>query len=340
MRKTILSLILLSGLAGPALAAVSQQALQEGAPDRHVVAKGDTLWGISKKFLKDPWKWPELWGLNRDQIKNPHLIYPGQVLALEKRSDGTAQLKAGGLQTVKLQPRARAEPSAREAVPSVPASLIEPFLSKPLVVEQGAFDAAARVVGGGDSRVIFGSGDAVYVTGVTPQGGQMWHIYRQGRPLMDPETQEILGYEAIYLGDAKVLNFGKVSKLEITYANQEINNNDALTPSPGMVFSTYAPHAPDKPVTGRVMSAYGGVAEVGHNGIVSINRGAKHGLEKGHVLAVYRNGEAVKTNIGEVQLPGDRIGLLFVFRTFDRVSYALVAESSRPIHVMDQVTKP
>src|SRR5574342_908397 len=127
MRKTILPLILLSSFAAPALPAVSQKALQEGAPERYSVVKGDTLWSISKKFLKDPWKWPELWGLNREQIKNPHRIYPGQLLVLDKRADGSAQLKASGLQTVKLQPRVRAEPSAREAVPSVPPSLIEPF---------------------------------------------------------------------------------------------------------------------------------------------------------------------------------------------------------------------
>jgi LysM repeat protein len=340
MRKTILSLIVLCGFSAPAFAAVSGNALKADAPDRYVVVKGDTLWGISKKFLKDPWKWPELWGLNKDQVKNPHLIYPGQMLVLEKRADGSAELKAGGLQTVKLEPHTRVEPSSREAVPSVPPSLIEPFLSKPLVVEDGVFESAARIAGGGDQRVVFGSGDAVYATGINPDRGRMWHVYRKGRPLIDPDTGQSLGFEAIYLGDARVINFGPVSKLDIVYANQEINQNDALTPSPGMVFSTYAPHAPSNPVSARIIAAYGGLAEVGQNAIVSINRGATNGLEKGNVLAVYRNGETLKTDRGNVTLPGDRIGLLFVFRTFDRVSYALVAESTRPIHVGDVATNP
>jgi LysM repeat protein len=340
MRKLILSLILFSGFSGSGLAAVSGNALQADAPDRHAVVKGDTLWGISKKFLKDPWKWPELWGLNANQVKNPHLIYPGQVLVLEKRADGTVQMKAAGLQTVKLEPHVRVEPSGRESVPSVPPSLIEPFLSKPLVVEAGAFESAARLIAGGDQRVIFGSGDTIYATGIGQSGARMWHVYRKGRPLIDPDTGENLGNEAVYLGDARVVSYGPVTKLEIVYANQEIHQNDALTPSPGMAFVTYVPHAPRNPVSGRIISAYGGLAEVGQNGIVSINRGTREGLEKGHVLAVYRDGEVVDTSKGQVTLPGDRIGLLFVFRTFERVSYALVAESARPVHLRDVVTRP
>jgi len=340
MRKTILSLILLSGSVAAAVAATSQGDLKQDAPNRYTIVKGDTLWGISKRYLKDPWKWPELWGLNREQIRNPHLIYPDQVLGLERRGDGTAQLTVSGVQTVKLSPTVRVEPSAREAISSVPPGMIEPFLSKPLVVEQGAYEKAPTIVAGADQRVIYGVGDTVYAVGVTEKAGQLWHVYREGRSLIDPDTKENLGSEAIYLGDAKVRNFGKVSKLEIVSANQEINANDALTPSPGLVLSTYAPHAPDKEITGRIMSAYGGLAEVGQNAIVTINRGARDGLEKGHVLAVYRDGETVKTKIGKVTLPGDRIGLLFVFRVFNRVSYALVAESTQPVHVKDLVAKP
>lgn len=340
MRKTILSLILLLGSAATVIAATSQGDLTKDAPDRYTIVKGDTLWGISKRYLKDPWKWPELWGLNRDQIKNPHLIYPDQVLVLDRRGDGTVQLKVSGAEAVKLSPTVRVEPSAREAVPSVPPGVIEPFLSKPLVVEPGAYEKAPTIIAGPDQRVIFGSGDTVYAIGVSESVGQLWHVYREGRALIDPDTQENLGSEAIYLGDAKVRNYGKVSKLDITYANQEINANDALTPSPGLILATYAPHAPDKEIKGRIMSAYGGLAEVGQNGIVTINRGTRDGLERGHVLAVYRDGETVPTKIGKVTLPGDRIGLLFVFRVFNRVSYALVAESTKPIHVKDLVTKP
>ncbi len=340
MRKTILSLILLFGFVVAAIAATSQGELKTDAPDRYTIVKGDTLWGISKRFLTDPWKWPELWGLNREQIRNPHLIYPDQVLVLDRRGDGTARLTVSGVQTVKLSPTIRVEPSAREAIPSVAPGVIEPFLSKPLVVEQGAYEKAPTIVAGPDQRVIFGTGDDVYAIGVTEKAGQVWHVYREGRALIDPDTKENLGSEAIYLGDAKVRNFGKVSKLEIVTSNQEINANDALSPSPGLVLSTYAPHAPEKEITGRIMSAYGGLAEVGQNSIVTINRGARDGLEKGHVLAVYRDGETIKTKVGKVTLPGDRIGLVFVFRVFNRVAYALVVESAKPIHVKDVVTKP
>lgn len=340
MRKTILSLILLSGLASPALAAVSEQELQKDAPARHTVTKGDTLWAISKRYLKDPWKWPDLWGMNREQIKNPHLIYPGQVLVLDRRPDGTAQLKATGLPIVKLEPKARVEPSSREAVATVPRAIIEPFLSKPLVIEAGGLDGAPMLVGGNDGRVIFGLKDTVYATGLPPQPAQVWNVYRPGKELVDPDTNESLGYEAVYLGDARLMRQDEVSKLEVIVAHQEMHRTDRLTPSPGMVILSYNPRAPEKPVTGRILSAYGGLAEVGQNAIVTLNRGARDGLERGHVLAVYAEGRVEKVLGRQVKLPGERSGLLVVFRTFDRVSYALVVDSSRPMHVGDWVAKP
>ncbi|HSD61547.1 MAG TPA: LysM peptidoglycan-binding domain-containing protein [Burkholderiales bacterium] len=341
MRKTILSLILLTAFIGAANAAVSQKDLQKDAPERYSIVKGDTLWGISKRYLKDPWKWPELWGMNREQIRNPHLIYPGQVLTLDKRADGTAQLKASPTtQTVKLEPHARVLPSGREALGIVPHGLIEPFLSKPLVVSADEFNSAPLIVGGWDDRVVFGSGDTVYASGLTPQHGESQHIYRRGRALVDPDTQELLGYEAIYLGDAKVTRGGEVSTLDVVYANQEIHRSDRLTPSPGLIITSYAPRPPEKPVKGRIMAAYGGLMEMGQYSILTINRGTKDGLEVGHVLAVFSDGG--RSQVGEkvYKLPGERIGLVLVFRTFDRVSYALVAESSRSIHVNDVVAKP
>ncbi|HEX6827396.1 MAG TPA: LysM peptidoglycan-binding domain-containing protein [Burkholderiales bacterium] len=340
MRKTILSLILLSGLAGSALAAVSDRDLQKDAPDRYTVTKGDTLWAISKRYLKDPWKWPDLWGMNREQIKNPHLIYPGQVLVLERRPDGTAQIKATGLQTVKLEPRARVEPSAREALATVPRAVIEPFLSKPLVIEAGGLDNAPIIAGGTDGRVVFGSGDTVYAIGMPAQPAQSWNVYRPGKALVDPDTREILGYEAVYLGDAKLLRQDEVSKLQISYAALEINKADRLTPSPGMLIVSYNPRAPEKPVSGRILAAYGGLAEAGQNAIVTLSRGARDGIERGHVLAVYEDARISRVQGRDVKLPGERLGLLVVFHTFDRVSYALVVESHRPMHVGDWIAKP
>jgi hypothetical protein len=340
MHKTILSLILLAGLGNPAMAAVSDQELQKDAPARHTVTKGDTLWAISKRYLKDPWKWPELWGMNREQVKNPHLIYPGQVLVLDRRPDGTAQLKATGLPTVKLAPKVRVEASGREAVATVPRAIIEPFLSKPLVIEAGGLEGSPMIVGGTDGRVVFGLGDTIYATGLPAQPAQVWNVYRQGKALVDLDTNETLGYEAVYLGDARLMRQDEVSKFEIIAGNQEIHRTDRLTPSPGMVIVNYNPRAPEKPITGRILSAYGGLAEMGQNAIVTLNRGARDGLERGHVLAVYEEGRVEKVMNRQVKLPGERSGLLVVFRTFDRVSYALVVESSRPMHVGDWVSKP
>ncbi|HEX9180587.1 MAG TPA: peptidoglycan-binding protein, partial [Burkholderiales bacterium] len=242
--------------------------------------------------------------------------------------------------TVKLEPKVRVEPSSRDAVATVPRAIIEPFLSKPLVIESGGLDGAPMLVGGNDGRVIFGLKDTVYATGLPPQAAQVWNVYRPGKELVDPDTNESLGYEAVYLGDARLMRQDEVSKLEVIVANQEMHRTDRLTPSPGMVILSYNPRAPEKSVTGRILSAYGGLAEVGQNAIVTLNRGARDGLERGHVLAVYAEGRVEKVLGRQVKLPSERSGLLVVFRTFDRVSYALVVDSSRPMHVGDWVAKP
>lgn len=339
MRKLIISLILLFGLA-PLAALGADLALKDNPPERHVVAPGDTLWGIASKYLKDPWRWPELWGMNRDQIKNPHRIFPGDVLVLEKNG-GRSQLRVAR-ETVKLSPQARIEPLEREAIPSIPASAIEPFLSQPLVIEANGLDSAPVLVGGYEQRVIFGNGDTVFVKGLPKDQGPLWQVYRPGRALVDPETQEALGLEAIYLGEAQALTFDEISTIQITKSAQEIGRGDRLVASPGAVFANYAPHAPDKAIKGRVISAYGGVAEMGRNSILTINRGKRDGLEPGHVLALYRAGDAAYVSRKESaeRLPDERYGLVFVFRAFERVSYALVLQSSRQVNVLDLVQNP
>lgn len=328
-------------------AAVAQNAppakpieLAPDAPDRHIVVRGDTLWGISAKFLKDPFRWPEVWRMNAEQVKNPHRIYPGQVIVLD-RSGEQPQLK---LATVKLSPQVRAEPISEE-IPAIPPQAIEPFLSQPLVIDLAGFVDAPRIVATQENRVYTGNGDLIYTTPIDPKVKQ-WQIYRPGKPFIDPDTQETLGLEAIYLGNARATNApGEVTTLEVTSIKQEIGRGDYLTPASRPAITSYMPHLPAKEITGRILSLYGGVGEGGANSIIAINRGKADGVEMGHVFALHRAGATVVNRFDDGQpqshvLPDERYGLIFVFRVFERVSYALVMESSRPVFQGDRVGKP
>lgn len=293
MGKTIISLILLLGPLAPAFAASSED-LQDTAPDTYTVLKGDTLWGISARFLKQPWRWPELWKMNQDQIRNPHLIYPGDVIVLD-RSTREARLRVIQSGTVKLSPRIRVEPLAAKAVPSISSAAIAPFLSKPLVVGRDELSSAPRIVATQESRVAIGAGDIAYVEGLTKDQDASWQIYRRGDPLIDPDTNETLGYEAVYLGDARVRQFGEVSTIEIVKSVQEIYTDDRLLPaSKELPTFAYVPRAPQKSVKGHIISTYGGLQETGPMSIVALSKGSKDGLEVGHVLAISRNQRAAR----------------------------------------------
>jgi nucleoid-associated protein YgaU len=330
--------------------------LQDNPPDRYIVVKGDTLWAISQRFLKDPWQWPQVWGMNREQIKNPHLIYPGDVIVLDL-SHGVPTLRLlkgeqvgggviGGRETVKLSPQVRAEPRGRAPIPTIPAAAIEPFLSQPLVVEAGALDSAPRIVAAEDAHVVLGAGDRAYVYRLTKNQGVDWQIYRPGKTFIDPETREILGYEAVYLGDAKVVRFedglDMASPIDITKSSEEISTGDRLAMTDKTTIENFVPHAPEKFIRARIISAYGGISEVGQDAIVTLNKGARDGIERGHVLAIYRRSPSVKNKRGEtiVRIPDERYGLMMVFRTFNKVSYALVMQITRPVHVLDVAQTP
>jgi len=286
---------------------VTEADLVADAPSEYTVVKGDTLWGIAGRFLKDPWKWPHIWQMNQDQIKNPHLIYPGDVVRLDREAlrlsiaSGGAGGAAGGMggssveaasNVVKLDPRVRIEP-LQTAIPSIPGSVIGPFLSQPLVVEIGGMDNAPTILATEESRVIIGAGDTAYADRIGTDDGVNWQVFRQGIPLKDPDSGEVLGYEAKYVGDARVQRFGNPTTLYITKARQEINRGDRLTPAREATYPTYIPRAPDKPIIGSIMSVDGGVSEFGQYQIMTINRGARDGIEVGHVLAVYRRGQEV-----------------------------------------------
>ena len=292
MRQLVVSLALL--LAMPALADTLK--LQDNAPDKYVVVKGDTLWDISGKFLKDPWRWPQIWNLNREEIKNPHWIYPGDLIVLDRggKEPRLSLVKGGknGMQTVKLSPGVRATDIGGDAIPSIPIRVIHPFLSQPRVVPQGALDGAPFILGSNVERVVLAAGDDAFATGGKP-GVTRWNVLRPGKTLKDPETGEVLGHEVEYLGDARTLVDGAPQKIRITQSAQEILPKDKLVEADNSTTFEYIPHAPETKLIGRIISAYGGLSDSGRYQTVVINRGSRDGLEPGHVLAVFREGLAV-----------------------------------------------
>lgn len=321
----------------PALAAPPLE-LADDAPARHIVVPGDTLWGLAAKYLKNPYRWGELWRLNREEIKKPHWIYPGQVLVLDK-SGTEPQLR---LETVKERPREYVEPH-RKAIPAIAPRDIEPFLSRPLVLAQDGLDAAPRIVALQDDRVIAGAGDMVYTTQVaTP--GRSWQVFRPGKPLIDPETKETLGWEARFLGTAQMTADGVPATFKLLTTTEEVAAGDRLLPTPRPDVVSYLPHAPEKAISGQVLAIYGGVQYGGPQTMVVLNRGSRDGLEMGHVLAIDQVGTKVDDRYrGEkttYTLPDTRNGLIFVFRVFDKVAYALVMGANRPVVVGDQVHTP
>lgn len=381
MEKAIISLILLLTPVGPALAAEAA-ALREDAPERYIVVPGDTLWGIAARFLKDPWRWPELWRMNQEQIRNPHRIYPGDVLVLD-RAGAEVRLRQASLETVRLAPRVRAEALPAKEIPTISPSVIEPFLSKPLVVGQTELDGAPVIAVTEENRVAIGAGNLAYAKGIAAGTGELWQVFRRGDALVDPESREVLGYEAIYLGEARVLRHGELSTIEIVSSTQEITVGDRLLPAAKEkpTFS-YAPRAPGKPLRARIVSTYGSLGETGPNSIVALSKGSRDGLEVGHVLAIYRSQATTRYDLrtsplygrqgpsgddsrrpyyGEqitprdaplyarsqpvdesdlAKLPDERYGLVMVFRTFDRASFGLVMQASRPVALHDVVANP
>ena len=339
-----------------AQAGVPLSELAPDAPDSYTVKPRDTLWDISKIFLKTPWRWPELWGMNLEQIRNPHLIYPGQVLYLDK-TGGRARLRLAQPVdgTVKLSPRVRTSALGDGAIPSIPFHLIEPFLTEAVVFNTNELDVAPRIVAAPEGRVMMARGDTAYVRGEV--GTQRnWRIFRQPRPLVDPTTKEILGYEANYVGTAEYTAQGDTradasgaaqivpATFRVTSIKQEAGIGDRLAVVPGREFTNYAPHAPANPVTGQIVSIYGEFLTAGQNQIVAINKGAADGMERGHVLALWRAGrqqiDRTDATRPMMQLPDERHGTLFVFRTFERVSYALILSAQDPVKAGDRFTQP
>ncbi len=334
-------------------AAKSDVQLQDNPPPRYTVKRGDTLWGISGRFLKNPWKWPEVWGMNKDEVKNPHLIYPGDVIILDL-SGATARLRLEGvsdgglsrwygyqLQVSKMEPRMRSKMLGRMGIPAIPAKEIGPFLNRPLVIDPDSVARSPQIVATTQDRVVLSAPDIAYATGLDEKQGNYWNLYRPGRTFRDPESGEILGYEAVYLGDAQVESFGEVSTVRIVQAIQEVGNGDRLTVMPPVQSLPYIPRAPERNIRGKVMAGTGtSVSEIAPLSVIVLNRGKRDGVEMGHVLGLYRSEGAVTVGDRRVPLPELEYGIVFVFRVFDKMSYALVMQSKQQVNLNDVVKNP
>ena len=375
MKNKIISLLVLATAALWAAYAGAQD-LKADAPDRYTVQRGDTLWGISGRYLEKPWNWPQLWDMNREQVRNPHRIFPGDILVLD-RSTGRLSVD-----TIKLSPGVRREDIA-QAVPTIQPSAINAFLSRPMVVSETELESAPRIMATEENRVAVGAGNIAFARGLTKDKGVNWHIYRRGDKLVDPDTGVTLGYMALYLGEARVRQFGDISRIEIVKSTQEIYTDDRLVPvGKELPQFAYVPRSPTGKLQGRIVALHDNLWETGKYFVVALSKGTRDGLEVGHVLALYRSQNAARYNLrtsplfgregptgddsrrtyyeqrltprdGPVypvttpvndsdlaNLPDDRYGLVMVFRTFDRASFALVMESSRPVAILDVVTTP
>ncbi|MBB5206239.1 nucleoid-associated protein YgaU [Inhella inkyongensis] len=340
-----------------AQAGVPLEALAPDAPDSYTVKSGDTLWAISTLFLKSPWRWPELWGMNKEQIANPHLIYPGQTLFLIKK-DGRATLQmarpAGADSDAqgRLSPRVRASNLADNPVAAIPQHLIEPFLNEAIVLDEDELAQAPRIVAAQEGRVMVSQGENGYVRGIK-QAYDHYRVFRTAKPLMNPGTREVLGYESVYLGSAELTRQGEPARegraevpatITVRQMRQEIGVGDRLAPVPPRSFSRYIPHAPEKAIEGRIVSVYGDAITAGQNQIVALNKGQQDGLERGHVLALWRAGKPVTDRTSgrpeAIQLPDEQHGVLFVFQTFKRVSYALIISVKDPVSPGDRFSQP
>jgi hypothetical protein len=231
-------------------------------------------------------------------------------------------------------------------------------LSKPLVIAQNQLASAPRIVRTQEGHVALGAGDIAYVQGITKSQGDYWHLFRAGVTLVDPDTNETLGLEATFLGEARVAKYGDVSTVDIVKSAREIYAGDYLLPAPPEVgLNNYVPRAPEKKIDARIIAAYGGLYEVGNNSIVAISKGKRDGLEVGHVLAIYRNLNAASSQFREsapwgrtgyqhqdgkanLPLPAESYGLLMIFRVFDRASYALIMNANRQVNMLDIATNP
>ena len=342
---TAISLFLLGYTAANGVIAAEKIVLKDKHPTEYTIRKGDTLWDISSRFLRDPWRWPDIWYVN-PQINNPHLIYPGDEVVLTYK-DGRPQLelkRKGSAPRIKLAPEIRSNPIKR-AIPTIPLDAIAQFLTQPTVLQKKEIKQMPYVVSSRDQHLIAGTGNTIYARGLPDNGVTRYTIVRPGNEIRDSKRnkRKLLGYEAGYVAEAILRKTGDPSSLEITRATRETLVGDRLIPTDVQNLEYhFQPHAPKKDIKGQIIQIVNGIKHVGQYQIVIVNRGTEHGIEKGHVLAVDQVGLAFRDSIKgkRIDLPAERAGYLMVFRPFQKLSYALVMKSSRDMRLYDYVKTP
>lgn len=336
------------------VAAVGQQppspVLNPRHPETYVVQRGDTLWDIASMFLRDPWYWPEIWQIN-PQVANPHLIFPGDILSLAYLDDGRPvvnlergpQVAQGGGGFERLSPRVRSEP-LEEAIFTIPYETIAAFLSRPRVIDKDALDDLPYIVAHREG-LMASSGRDVYVRGVDETVGTVFNVVEQGEELIDPDTNDVLGYQGIYVGQGRIDRTGDPSTLRMIESVREAVVGNFLMEEEDIIPLNFLPRPPDTEIDGRIISVLDGASLIGEYEVVVINRGSQAGLEPGHVLRVWQTGRTIRdTQRGafgqKVRLPDEPAGTMMVFRTSERLSYALVMEATTPLALLDAVRNP
>jgi LysM repeat protein len=381
----------------PVVEAAPQQeppVLNESYPQRYVVQRGDTLWGLATRYLHEPWRWPELWQKN-PKVKNPHLLYPGDVLTLlyvegrptlqvqrktpevvatpaqptptpeaQATPEATPEAKPEttpapekppvvatapvepapkGLPTVKLSPQLRTMP-LEKAIPTIPYDLIGQFLSRPRILTEEEIDSSPYIFSSVDEHLSAGAGNRVYVRGLKDPKTAEYVVVRKGNKYVNPDDEDdVLGYEAIHVGNAVLKRTGDPATFDLVSTNREILTGDHIMPAEdGILEQNFMPHSPPQFVDGEILAVQDGVMQIGQYQVVVLNKGAEAGLDVGSVMAVYSSSARVRDTISRetVRLPRERAGTLMVFRVFERVSYALIMQATRPIHINDAVTSP
>src|SRR5271163_940487 len=325
--------------------------LADNAPDSYVVKRGDTLWGIAKVFLRDPWYWPEIWQVN-PQVHNPHLIYPGDTLRLVF-IDGKPQILLQRGDEARVEPRVRSEP-LETAITTIPYATVAAFMSKPSVLDQNEIKNAPYVLATRDLHVVMSEGNTLYARGFTGpvESGAHYNVVRVGEKLIDPDDKRVLGYNGIFTGAAHVTHDGATVSLIMTESALETRAGDKLLPGGVDVPLDFIPSPPRAQTNGRIIAVSGGVTIIGQYNVVVVNRGARDGLAPGNVLAVYDTGPVVddtdkkgffnldRLGAKKVQLPSERTGTFMVFKTFDNISYGLIMEATDLIQVGDKIQSP
>ena len=314
--------------------------LRSDHPERYTVVKGDTLWDISARFLNNPWYWPEIWHVN-PQVANPHLIYPGDELALVYIDGKPRVTKVSSDRVVKLSPKVRSEP-IDTPIPAIPLDAISSFLTDTRIVDVEALNGAPYVLEGEDGRIITGAGDRIYARGEKPADNV--GVFRRSKEFRDPETGEFLGLEARSIARGEVIAENKdVLTLRLKQSNEEVRIGDRLlVGEERRITTSFVPSSPDSDIEAQMISVDGGVSQIGQFDVVAINRGEREGLKPGNVMAVLKSGNLVRDPVTNetIELPSERAGLMMVFQTYEKMSYGLILQATRPLSVGDKVTNP